>query len=167
MTGSAFARRTAMPRLGLGYLAVTEIVVGLWQLLLPRSFYDDFPLPGHPWVAMLPSYNEHLLRDLGGLNTGMGVMLMIAAVTLDRLLTRTVLLGYLLYSATHLAFHLGHLSHFTVFDSVGQVVTLTLGAVLPILLLCASGRGRPQPPSRRPRPAGAAAGPGAGVAGSA
>lgn len=127
-------------RLGLGYLAASEIFVGLWQLVLPRSFYDGFPLPGHPWVSMLPAFNEHLMRDVGGLNLGVGVMLAVAAVRLDRLLARTVLLGYLLFAMPHLLFHLGHLDHFAMVDVVGQVVTLTLGAVLPIILLYALRR---------------------------
>jgi hypothetical protein len=127
-------------RLGLGYLAISEIFVGLWQLLLPRSFYDDFPLPGHHWVSTLPAFNEHLLTDLGGLNLGLGVMLVIAGVTLDRTLTRTVLLGYLLYAVPHLFFHLGHLGQFATVDVISQVVTLTSAAALPILLLYALRR---------------------------
>jgi hypothetical protein len=129
------ARVRVLRRIGLGYLAMTEVVVGLWQLLAPRSFYDDFPLPGHPWVAMLPGYNEHLLRDLGGLNLGMGVVLAVAAVRLDAVLRRTAVAGYLLYALPHLVFHLGHLHGFATVDVIGQVVTLILQVVVALAVL--------------------------------
>lgn len=54
------------------YLAVTALV-GMWAALWPRSFYDDFPWPGHPWVALLGAYNEHLVRDFGAMNLAMAV----------------------------------------------------------------------------------------------
>jgi hypothetical protein len=47
---------------------------GAWPAGWPRSFYDDFPWPGHPWVAPLGAYNEHLLRDFGGMNLAMAVV---------------------------------------------------------------------------------------------
>jgi hypothetical protein len=128
-------RTATWSRVLLAVLAVTEAVVGGWALLVPRGFYDGFPLPGHPWVALLPPYNEHLLRDFGGLNLGFGLMLAVAAVTLDRLLIRTVLAGYLLYSVPHLTFHLGHLGHFDMVDAVGQVVVLALCVLAPAILL--------------------------------
>jgi hypothetical protein len=62
-------------RTGLIILAVYHLVLGVWTLFLPRSFYDDFPAPGHPWVALLPPYNEHLLRDFGALNLAMVMVL--------------------------------------------------------------------------------------------
>lgn len=129
------ARVRLWRRIGLWSLALTEAVVGLWQLLAPRSFYDDFPLPGHPWVAMLPEYNEHLLRDLGGLNLGMSVMLAVAAVRLEPVLRRTVVAGYLLYALPHLVFHLGHLHGLTALDAAGQTVTLILQVVVAFAVL--------------------------------
>jgi hypothetical protein len=73
------------------YLAVTALV-GMWAALWPRSFYDDFPWPGHPWVALLGAYNEHLVRDFGAMNLAMAVVFGVAAVTLDRRLASTALL---------------------------------------------------------------------------
>lgn len=66
MIRSPLARRgRAWPRASLVAVTVIQAGTGAWQLLLPRSFYDDFPLPEHPWVAMLPAYNEHLMRAVG------------------------------------------------------------------------------------------------------
>lgn len=48
-------------RAGLLLLASAPLVVGLWVLLVPRSFYDDFPLPGRDWVSTLGPYIAYLV----------------------------------------------------------------------------------------------------------
>ncbi|GII00479.1 hypothetical protein Pta02_24870 [Planobispora takensis] len=126
-------------RAGLVYLALTQLVIGAWALVSPAGFYEGFPLPGRRWVD--PPYNEHLLLDFGGLNLGFGVMLAVAAVTLDRLLVRTLLVGFLVFAVPHLAFHLGHLGHFPPVDAAGQAVTLSLAVLIPVALLGRSLRG--------------------------
>ena len=130
------------------YLAVTALV-GMWAALWPRSFYDDFPWPGHPWVALLPAYNEHLVRDFGAMNLAMAVVFGVAAVTLDRRLATTALAAYLVFALPHLLFHLQHLEPFGTFDAVAQVVTLAVAAVLPLPLLALLHRTRARPPSPR------------------
>ena len=62
-------------------------VVGVWALLAPASFYRSFPISGHPWVSLLPPYNEHLTRDVGELSLALTVVLTAAAVTGQRLLS--------------------------------------------------------------------------------
>ena len=41
-------------------------------------------IPGHGWVAMLPPYNGHLIRDVGALSLNLAVVLGVAAMTTDR-----------------------------------------------------------------------------------
>jgi hypothetical protein len=119
-------------------LALVEAVLGVWPLATPRGFYDDFPLPGHHWVSMLPAYNEHLLRDFGGLNLMAATVLGAGAVYLDRRLVRVGLTGFLLSAVPHLVFHLQHLRHFSAGDAAGQVVLLAAEVVLPVVLLALS-----------------------------
>ena len=45
----------------------------------PRSFYDDFPGAGRTWVAVDGPYNEHLVRDVGGLNLALAFVAVLAA----------------------------------------------------------------------------------------
>ena len=59
------------------YLAVTALV-GMWAALWQRGFYDDFPWPGHLWVALLGTYNEHLVRDFGAMNLAVAVVFGVA-----------------------------------------------------------------------------------------
>ena len=75
-------------RSGLILLATAGMVVGVWALLAPQSFYDDFPGGGRSWVSVFPPYNEHLVRDVGGLNLALAVLLVFAAIILERRLPR-------------------------------------------------------------------------------
>ena len=74
-------------------------------------------------MAPLPAYNEHLIRDFGGMNLAMAVVFGAAAVTLDRWLSTTALVAYLVFALPHLVFHLDHLAPFGTVDAVAQVVT--------------------------------------------
>jgi hypothetical protein len=112
-----------------------QLVTGVWPLLWPRHFYDTFPLPGHPWQAWQPAYNEHLIRDFGALNLVLALLFGVSAYTMDRLLTRTTLVAYLIFSVPHLIFHLNHLEGMPTVDAVAQVVSLSIGVAGPLVLL--------------------------------
>ncbi|WP_257003641.1 hypothetical protein [Streptomyces sp. SA15] len=91
-------------RAGLGLLAGIQVLLGLWILLLPDTFWK------WRWVSYLPPYNEHLLRDLGGANLALAVVLCAAVAAMERRLVFTALVAYLTASAPHLVFHAQHLS---------------------------------------------------------
>ena len=76
-------------------LAATPLVVGVWALLLPRSFYDDFPSEGRDWVSALGPYDEHLVRDVGALNLALCALLVFAAVVLEKRLVQAALVAWL------------------------------------------------------------------------
>jgi hypothetical protein len=143
MTRSAGWLRAAL----VGYLGVT-VVTGVWAEGWPRSFYDDFPWPGHAWVAPLWAYNEHLVRDFGGMNLAMAVVFAAAAISLDRRLATTALVAYLVFALPHLVFHLDHLEPFGTADAAGQVVSLVAAAALPLLALVGLTHAPPTGPDR-------------------
>ena len=117
-------------RAGLLVLASTQALVGIWALAAPRTFYDEFPLPGHSWVALLPPYNEHLVRDVGGLNLALTLVLCAAALTLDRTMIRVALLALAVFAIPHTIFHAGHLAGFPPADAWAQTVGTALHLVL-------------------------------------
>jgi hypothetical protein len=122
-------------RAGLLLLASPPLVVGLWALLVPRSFYDDFPFPGREWVSALGPYNEHLVRDVGALNLALGVLLATAVILLERRLVRASLVAWLVYAVPHFAFHITTLDAFPPFDNLANVGVLGSAVLLPSLLL--------------------------------
>jgi hypothetical protein len=127
-------RRTWL-RSGLLVVAVTPLAGGLWALLFPRAFYDDFPLPGSGWVSTLGPYNEHLVRDYGALNLAMAVLLLAAGVLLERRLMQVALLSWLVFEVPHFIFHVGQTHHFPPGSNLAQLGGLGLLILLPLVLL--------------------------------
>ena len=119
---------TALARTPLLLLAVAALYQGIWAQLSPRTFYEDFP-GGMSWIAAEGPFNEHLVRDVGGLVNGLGVVAIVAAWTLSRSVVLAATLGWLIYAVPHLAFHMTH-----PLDSVGMQVLNVLVLVSEILL---------------------------------
>ena len=121
-------------RSGLILLATVGMVVGVWALFAPQSFYDDFPGGGRSWVSVFPPYNEHLVRDVGGLNLALAVLLVFAAIILERRLVQAATIAALVYAVPHLAFHLAHLEQYSTGDKVAGTASLALAVVIPLAL---------------------------------
>ena len=115
-------------------LGGVQTVNGLYALFAPRAFYDDFPF-GRGWVAALPAYNEHLVRDVGGLFLATGVLLVIAGVILERRLVAISLVTWLLFAVPHTVYHLFNLEGMETADVIGNVVTLATTVLIPVWLL--------------------------------
>lgn len=122
-------------RLGLLFLTVSSGVIGVWAVLAPRSFYDDFPGGGRSWVSALPPYNEHLVRDVGGLYLALTVVLLAAAVIMERRLVIVALVAALVNAVPHFIFHVGHTDGLSTGDQIAQTVSLALVLAVPIALL--------------------------------
>lgn len=125
---------------GLGLLSVRALIVGLWALFLPRSFYEDFPSAGREWVSTLGPYNGHLLADVGAMYLAVGVLLALAAVSLGGEIGRASLVTWLVFAVPHLVYHAATLHHYELpIDRVGNVVGLGFVVLLPLVLLYLDG----------------------------
>lgn len=122
-------------RIALGYLALLSLEIGLWAQFAPRSFYDDFPGLGRTWISVDGPYNEHLVRDVGGLNLGLAAVLIIALVTLSRITIIAASVASLLYGIPHLVYHIANADDLDTGDVVVSLGGLALFAVLPIVLI--------------------------------
>ena len=122
-------------RLPLLFLAASTLGGSLWALPFPRSFYDDFPAPGWGWVSTLGPYNEHLVRDYGAMNLALGVLLVSAAISPERRLSRVALLTYLAFAIPHFVFHAAQTHHFSLFHNALQLGSLGFLVLLPGVLL--------------------------------
>jgi hypothetical protein len=137
---------------GLLFVAATPLAGGLWALLLPRVFYEDFPLPARQWVSTLGPYNEHLIRDYGALNLALAVLLLSAAIYLERRLVRVALVTWLVFATPHFVFHLGQTHHFSTTSNAEQLGGLGLLVVLPLVLLFLTTHRESQPDGKEPTP---------------
>jgi hypothetical protein len=133
-TAAGAARTTNhVVRAGLGILALFQAIIGVWALFAPTSFYSSFPLPGHPWVSLLPPYNEHLVGDVGELSLALTVVLAAAAVIGQRLLSAVAVAAIAVYAVPHAIFHFLQLEGFPTSDAIAQ----TIGIAFQLLVIAA------------------------------
>ena len=119
----------------LAWFVLFGLGVGGWQLLAPRSFYDDFSGFGRTWVSVDGPYNEHLLRDVGQGNLALGVVALVALLTGGVWLARATGLAAVVAYLPHQLYHQLTLRLLeTRSDAVLQTVTLTLVSVAAVLL---------------------------------
>lgn len=135
MTGDTAAR---VSRIGLVLLALTAIPLGAWAVIAPRSYYDDFPGFGAAWISPDGPYNEHLMRDFGGLNLALGVFTVCAAVRLVRPMVIAAALAWIVYPLPHVAYHAFNLEHYDTADQVGILAGLILAPIVAVVLLVAA-----------------------------
>jgi hypothetical protein len=124
---------------GLLALAVTQGPIGLWALLAPHSFYEDFPL-GRGWVSTLGPYNEHLTIDYGALTLALVTVIVAAAVVLERRLVMTAAAAYLVWSVPHFVYHMVTLDAYGTGDAIANAITLGATVLLPAALIVAARR---------------------------
>lgn len=122
-------------RVGLLVVAVPQLFTGLWALLAPHSFYQDFPLAGAGWISGLGPYNEHLVRDTGAGFLALGVLLGVAAILLERRLVQVSLGVWLVFAVPHFIFHLTTVHVFSLGSYLLQVGVLGFLVLLPAALL--------------------------------
>lgn len=127
-------------RIALAYLALVSLDIGVWAQLAPRSFYDHFPGLGRAWVSVNGPYNEHLVRDVGGLNLGLAAVLIVAFITLSRPTIVAASVASLLYGIPHLVYHIANTDGLANSDIAISLGGLALFAVLPIALMMVSNR---------------------------
>ena len=123
----------------LGVLGAIQLTDGLYALLAPRSFYDDFPL-GRGWVEALPAYNEHLVRDVGALFIATAVVLFAAAIWTERSLVRVACVSFLAFSIPHFIYHVLNLGPYDTGDAIANVVSLLFTVVAPLVVVAATWR---------------------------
>jgi hypothetical protein len=123
-------RASVVTRVLLGFLALTEAVIGVWALFAPASFYRSFPGVGHAWVSLLPPYNEHFITDVGELSLALAVVLAAAAATGQWLISVVAIAAFAVYTVPHMIFHSFHLEGFSRGDAIAQ----TVGFVLQLLM---------------------------------
>ena len=130
-------------RVALLYLAGNGFLVGPWAALAPRSFYDDFPGGGMSWVSVDGPYNEHLVRDVGGLFLLGGIVALTAAIVLTPMLVRVAGLGWLVFAALHLGYHVRHLDVYPGDEQVMNVGSLALAVVAALIAVVGPREGAP------------------------
>ena len=116
-------------------LGAPFVAIGVWALVAPRSWFDEFPGGGMNWVAALPPYNEHLTRDVAALYLGLGLLLVWSAVLLERRLVQAACGVLLVFSVPHFIYHATELDALPTGENIISLTTLGLTIVVPLFLL--------------------------------
>jgi AhpD family alkylhydroperoxidase len=124
-------------------LALPQALIGLWALVAPRGWFDTFPGAGHHWLPAYGAYNEHLATDVGATFIALGLLLLAAALYLERRLVQVALAAYLAFEVPHFVYHLGADDALSGGDQIASAVTLALTVVLAIALLALTRRPAP------------------------
>src|SRR5665213_1057837 len=96
---------TILRRILLGILVLLAAFVGLWAAAFPHAFYSSFPGFGLTWISTDGPFNEHLIRDVGGLYLGFGAAALAAAISRSAIPGRVVGIGWSLFGIVHLTYH--------------------------------------------------------------
>jgi hypothetical protein len=135
--------RASTTRVAAVILAVSAAVVGGYAEFAPRSFYDNFPLSSHPWIAPTGPYNEHLVRDVGSAYLALFVLSVWVVVRRTREVTLVAGSVWTAFSLPHFIFHMFHLDEFGTADKIGNIVALGATLLLGLVLLVPERRGQP------------------------
>jgi hypothetical protein len=132
--------RVAAARVGLVLVAVAQAEIGIWGLVAPRSFFDNYPGAGHHWVSELGVYNQHLVRDFAAAELGFAVLLIGAAIWFGRTVVLIAGTAFLTATIPHFAYHLTTTGSFSTADDVASLGGFVLEiAVVAGAMLIASG----------------------------
>ena len=86
-------------------------------------------------MQLLPPFNEHLIRDVGGFYLAFALLFAWAAVTLARALVVPLAVAWSLAALLHAVYHVLHLDGFGAGDAVAQTVGLVAVLALPVLAI--------------------------------
>ena len=143
--GDHLTRNRGAIRFLLLALGVPQALIGLWALLGPQSFYDDFPAGTDGWVHVLGPFDEHLVTDVGALFVALGLILALAAFSLRRGAVVAAAAGWLVFSVPHFLWHVFNLEPYGTADAVSNTLTLGWTVVGGVLVLVLALRQEPRP----------------------
>ncbi|WP_409436536.1 hypothetical protein [Mycobacterium sp. SMC-14] len=117
-------------------LTIAGVTLGVWAYFAPLNWYSTFPGMGMHWLPVLGPYNEHFVKDVGSLFSGLAVL---SALALYYLRNRPVVVitgvSWSVFNVLHLIYHVGMLHMYGPRDAVLNVVSLSLLLVLSLTLL--------------------------------
>lgn len=117
-------------------LTIFGLNLGLWAYFAPLHWYTTFPGMGMSWLPVLGPYNEHLVKDVGSMFTGLALL---SALALYYVRNRAVVVvagvSWSTFNVLHLIYHLGMLHMYGPRDAALNAVGLSLISVVSLVLL--------------------------------
>lgn len=114
---------------------VATLMLGAWAFFMPEGFFNDFPISGAHWVSTLGEFNDHLMRDYGAAQIGLGLAALMVAAKRSRDGVIALMTGFVVFGALHLGYHFTTFDHFHTGSAVAQAVALSTFIVIPLGVL--------------------------------
>ncbi|MEX2294465.1 MAG: hypothetical protein WD691_11810 [Acidimicrobiales bacterium] len=128
-------------RIGLIAIGVPNALAGLWAVIAPQSWFDNFPGWAPRLVAAEPPYNAHLATDAGAGLLASGLVLLVAAWFADRRSTQLAVVTFSAFAIPHTAYHvLNPAPGLTSGEDLQNAGLLGFTAVAAIVLFVAATR---------------------------
>lgn len=131
-------------RIAAALVALPQFVTGVWAVVSPRTWYDDFPGVGPQLVSAIPPYNAHLATDAGAGLLATALIVMVAAWWGNLAALRIALFGFLVFDGLHGFFHVMNPSpHLSSGENLYSSGVLVVEFVLALILLVFAARTAP------------------------
>lgn len=128
-------------RIAAALVALPQFVTGVWAVVSPQTWYDDFPGVGPKLVSAIPPYNDHLATDAGAGLLATALIVIIAAWWGDLAALRIALIGFLVFDGLHGFFHVTNPSpHLSSGENLYSSGVLVVEFVLASILLALAVR---------------------------
>jgi len=111
-------------------IAVSNVITGLWAVLSPQGWYDNFPGYAPQLISAYPPYNEHLAVDAGSGLLTIGVLAAAAAFLGRRDAHIVAGAGLIAFTGPHALFHVLNPSDLL---STGENASSTIPLVITAL----------------------------------
>lgn len=87
------------------------------------------------WVSHLGEFNEHLTRDFGAAQIGLGLAAIMVARQCNRGGIIAMMTAYIVFGLLHLGFHFTRFDHFHTASAVSQAIALATFIIIPAGIL--------------------------------
>ncbi len=117
------------------WIGLVTASLGVWAFFFPNAFFDEFPVAGAHWVSTLGAFNEHLLRDYGSAQIGLGLAAVLVAMQKSSTGIAAVMSGYVVFGTLHLGYHFTTFGFFSSGSAAAQAFALATFITIPLAVI--------------------------------
>ena len=136
---------------GLVVLAAPNLAAGIWGLIAPQHWFDNFPGWAPRLVAAFAPFNDHLVSDAAAGLFASGVAATVALLWRRQQVVITAMVALLAFAVPHAAFHLTHPADaLSSTENALNTVTLWLAVAIAVAITLVATRRDSQPRTHVP-----------------
>lgn len=139
-----------LTRIGLLFLAFSQLFTGIWAAVDPKGWYLHFPGLGTGWVQASSVYDEHLIRDVAYFFIAFGALFAISIWVAERRLRIVACIAWLFFALPHFLYHLMNRGALSTGQNLLSLETLALEIAVPVAVIVLSALAGATPATTAP-----------------